>query len=88
MNNISSQINRIYADWGKGRDLVTVIKHVLLGTKFTSLMDSLADGTVDMYQNLGFITWEPSSKRLHCPVIWMRAAAPYLQVGYRCKFWL
>lgn len=78
INNICRSINAAYSDWSKCKNLVSVIKEVLLGTEFQHLQSPLAESTVDVYQNLGFIKWNPSSKKLHCPVVWIKAAAQHL----------
>ena len=56
----------------KGWKDTTLQREVALGSKFDGLQSPLGSPTVDSYQQLGLVRWDPATKMLECPFIWLQ----------------
>lgn len=72
MSQIRSDIRKMYMGWSDPTMQLEVLRSLLLGQKFQSLRSPLGSSTVGEYQKLGLVRWDPVTKLLECPFIWLQ----------------
>jgi len=72
MSEIRSSLKSTYRGWNDPTMQLDVLRCLLLGQKFQSLQSPLGSSTVDDYQKLGLVRWDPATKVLECPFVWLQ----------------
>ena len=72
MSEVCSFLKSMYRGWETPGMYLPALRAILLGTTFNSVESKLQDLTIDQYQELGLVEWNPTTKVLMCPFVWLR----------------